>query len=137
MSGYTVGMAETVETKILNLELPCAPDAPRTVRAALRRSESAGGANDDVMLVASELVTKAVLHAGREPGRLLNVRVSERDRRVVISVHDPGVADRQGAPWAPAEPGVGEWGLLARLSERWGVERPDSYRVWAEVAVSR
>jgi anti-sigma regulatory factor (Ser/Thr protein kinase) len=123
-------------TTILSLDLPCAPDAPATVRAALRGTESE---SPDVLLVASELVTNAVVHSGCDPDHLLNVHVSKQSQRVLISVHDPGVSRLCAAPRPAGQPGVGGWGLrlVAQLSERWGADRPSGYRVWAEVAVGR
>jgi anti-sigma regulatory factor (Ser/Thr protein kinase) len=129
-------MPQNPVTKVLSLDLPCAPDAPATVRAALRGT---GGQSDDVLLVASELVTNAVEHSGCEPDDLLNVRISEQSERILISVCDPGTSNRRAAV-GPAEPSrVGGWGLrlVAQLSERWGADRPGGYRVWAEVAVAR
>ncbi len=130
-------MPQESATNLLSLDLPCAPDAPATVRAALRSTGSASSANDDVMLVASELVTNAVVHSGCGAGHVLNVRVSKRSERVLISVHDPGVSDRQATLRPADDSGVGGWGLrlVEQLSERWGAERPDGYRVWAEVTV--
>ena len=129
-------MAHNPATKILSLDLPCAADAPATVRAALRDT---GSESDDVLLVASELVTNAVVHSGCAPGELLNVRVSEQSERVLISVCDPGVSSRRAVVQAAEPSSVGGWGLrlVAQLSERWGSDRPGGYRVWAEVAVAR
>lgn len=129
-------MPQTPPNTILSLDLPCTPGAPATVRAALRGT---GSESDDVLLVASELVTNAVVHSGCEPGHLLNVRVSEQSERVLISVHDPGVSKRGAAARAAEQSGAGGWGLrlVSALAERWGAERPDGYRVWAEVAIAR
>lgn len=90
------------------------------------------------MLVASELVTNAVIHSGCGDDHQLNVRVTERSERVLISVHDPGVSRGDATP-QPAGQAAGGWGLrlVAQLSERWGSERPGGYHVWAEVAVAR
>ena len=92
-----------------------------------------------MLLVASELVTNAVVHSGCEPGHRLNVRVSEQSERVLISVHDPGVSEHRAAVRPAGGSAVGGWGLrlVAQLAERWGADRPDGYRVWAEVAVAR
>jgi anti-sigma regulatory factor (Ser/Thr protein kinase) len=129
-------MPQTHATTILRLDLPCAPDAPATVRAALRDT---GSESDDVLLVASELVTNAVVHSGCEPGHRINVEVSEQSQRVLISVHDPGLSDLRAVPRPASASAVGGWGLrlVAQLSERWGADRPKGYRVWAEVAVGR
>jgi anti-sigma regulatory factor (Ser/Thr protein kinase) len=90
------------------------------------------------MLVASELVTNAVVHSGCEQDDQLSVCVSERDGRIVISVHDPGITGRRAIAETKDRQGAGGCGLriVDRLSERWGSERPDGYRVWAELTVA-
>lgn len=89
----------------------------------------------DVMLVASELVTNAVLHSGCSDDHLIQVDVERRAQRLLITVRDPGLSgtEAQGRPG-----GVdGGWGLLIvdELAQRWGAERADGYCVWAEVAL--
>jgi anti-sigma regulatory factor (Ser/Thr protein kinase) len=89
------------------------------------------------MLVASELVTNAVVHSGCEQDHRLSVCVSERNGRILISVHDPGITSGWAVTDTKEREVPGGWGLriVDQLSERWGSERPDGYRVWAELAV--
>jgi anti-sigma regulatory factor (Ser/Thr protein kinase) len=122
---------------LLFLELPCDAHAPVIVRDALSEIHDGEWSLDDGRLIASELVGNAVRHSGCQVKHRLRIEVSRRDERLLISVHDPGLsgqATRQGGD-GPAGPGG--WGLriIGELSEAWGAERPDGYRVWAELAV--
>jgi hypothetical protein len=57
------------ERELLVLEVGCGREAPAIARAALRRIQELDAARDDAILVASELVTNAVVHPslGRVP----------------------------------------------------------------------
>lgn len=91
----------------------------------------------DAVLVASEFVSNAVLHLGFDRRRLLEVRARLSRDRLRISVHGRGgcedgasrrsVSDSEFRPWGTA--------IINRLSQRWGCERPDGYRVWADLAL--
>jgi anti-sigma regulatory factor (Ser/Thr protein kinase) len=91
----------------------------------------------DVMLVASELVTNAVLHSGCRSEDVVSVELRMKPDAVVCSVSDPhrtsGLADLAGEDQL-----IGGFGLrlVEQLSARWGTERERDgrYRVWAEVA---
>jgi anti-sigma regulatory factor (Ser/Thr protein kinase) len=121
---------------------------PQTARIALPRSPASVGearrfiqartaawsipepAGSQLVLIGSELVTNAVLHARTE----LIVTLELRDGRVRI-----GVNDRSQAPatlrhyQADAMTGRG-LGVVAALSDRWGISAaPDGKVVWAEV----
>jgi anti-sigma regulatory factor (Ser/Thr protein kinase) len=91
----------------------------------------------DVMLVASELVTNAVLHSGCRPEDVVSVELRMRPDAVVCSVSDP---HRTGNVAEPAPEGglMGGFGLrvVEELCARWGTEceHDGRYRVWAEVA---
>lgn len=128
----TSQMTKSVE--LLSLELPCDSHAPATVRHALDDPESLGPLLDDGVLVASELVANAVRHSDCAQEHMIHVRARLFEDHLLISVHDPGMSRRDAAP--SDETGAGGWGLriVDRLSRRWGAERPDGYRVWAELA---
>jgi signal transduction histidine kinase len=120
----------------ISLALPCNAQAPAAVRDALDRSQDIGWARDDAMLVASELVTNAVLHSGCSHHETIEVRIEVLSERLRISVRDPG---RSGSS---AEVGSGQlaggWGLrvVEQLAERWGSERAEGYQVWAEIGMA-
>lgn len=121
----------------LKLELPCDRAAPATVREALRDLGGTGWTVGDAMLVASELVSNAVVHSGADEQELLDVRVTLAADRLLISVRDPGRSGRIAEP-RPAGDMFGGLGLrlVEQLSQRWGTERQDGQRVWAELRVA-
>jgi anti-sigma regulatory factor (Ser/Thr protein kinase) len=117
------------------LTLPCAPSASAAVRDELSGLDELGWILGDVMLVATELVNNAVVHSGCGPQDDLQVRASRRAGRLTVSVRDPGLSGSQAGSTPPMDVQVGGWGLhiVDALCERWGEERADGYRVWAEL----
>jgi anti-sigma regulatory factor (Ser/Thr protein kinase) len=110
------------------------------VRQALAKLDSLGGVLGDLVLIASELVTNAVLYSGCSSEDVIRVRVDRAKDHVLLSVWDPGVSGQSAAvsvakQRSSSSGGFGLW-LVERLSRRWGTERAESYRVWAELAVS-
>jgi serine/threonine-protein kinase RsbW len=125
--------------EVLSLEVPCDRDAPGAVREALNAIDSLGWVLGDVMLVASELVTNAILHSGCVDEHVLKVKAALSPDRMVISVIDPGLSGKTAHPRpADREEAVSGWGLriVDQLAARWGSERAEGYRVWAEVALA-
>lgn len=115
------------------------PTAPPRVRALV--SDRVGEDLDatclqDVLLLASELVTNSVLHAGAGPDDEIGVQVSVSDDLIRVAVSDSG---SEQAPHIvepdPAEPGGMGLFMVERLSHRWGVERRGSRgtTVWFEI----
>jgi anti-sigma regulatory factor (Ser/Thr protein kinase) len=116
------------------------PRNPSSVAAARRFIQGRAAAwalphpaGDQLVLIGSELVTNAVLHARTE----LTLIMELRDGRVHISVRD-----RSGAPAtmrhyrADALTGRG-LSVVAALSDRWGVSAAaDGKVVWAELATN-
>jgi len=88
---------------------------------------------ETAMLVTSELVTNAALHAGTEcelvlrgSGDTLSIRVSDFDRQVDLKRQSFGAEMTTGRGLR----------LLEVLSRRWGVEAdPRGKTVWAELRV--
>jgi anti-sigma regulatory factor (Ser/Thr protein kinase) len=87
-------------------------------------------AADQLVLIGSELVTNAVLHARTE----LTLTLELREDRVRISVKDRSKAPATLRHYrADALTGRG-LGVVAALSDRWGVSTaPDGKVVWAEL----
>ncbi|MFB7499496.1 SpoIIE family protein phosphatase [Streptomyces sp. NPDC056161] len=90
---------------------------------------------DDVMIVVSELVTNAVVHAGTDVELVCRL---EEDGAVVIEVgdHHPSRAPRDNGAETPYE--IPEYGrglrLVATLAESWGVTyRTGAKTVWARL----
>ncbi|KES05633.1 protein phosphatase [Streptomyces toyocaensis] len=125
------------------------PLAPGSARALLRKALTewtqlalpgaehlTGRVGDDAALVASELVTNAVVHAGTEVR--LACRLEEDTGALVVEVADrhPSRAPRGGGPETPPAHDIPEYGrglrLVAALSESWGITyRPGTKTVWA------
>jgi anti-sigma regulatory factor (Ser/Thr protein kinase) len=110
----------------LQLQLPPEPGAPAAARRALR-TLPLGDRADDVLLVASELVTNAVLHANSdEPIEL----VAEcRPDATWVEVRDHG----HGFESTELHEGNG-LRILTGASDRWGIVRDHGTTIWFEVA---
>jgi anti-sigma regulatory factor (Ser/Thr protein kinase) len=127
-------MNESVE--LLSMELPCDRNAPSAVRRALGGTTRLGPVLGDGLLVASELVTNAVLHSGCGTDQRIQVSANLDRDTLLISVHDPGASGEEAVPGSPSDSRAGGRGLqiVDQLARRWGAERPDGYHVWAELA---
>jgi anti-sigma regulatory factor (Ser/Thr protein kinase) len=114
--------------------------SPSSVQAARRFIQGRAAAwslpepaVDQLVLIGSELVTNAVLHARTE----LTLALELRDGRVRISVTDRSQAPATLRHYRPdALTGRG-LGVVAALSDRWGVSAAaDGKVVWAELAAN-
>jgi anti-sigma regulatory factor (Ser/Thr protein kinase) len=121
----------------VTLAVSCDRDAPAAARDLIRQLGGAGSQLDDAVLIASELVSNAVLHSGGREDDQLTVDVALRHRRLLIAVVDPGRSGRR-ARVRSVGGGFGGFGLrlVDKLADRWGSERSDRHRVWAEVALT-
>lgn len=112
---------------------PASPTSPRAARTFVRGvlpKVSETEIADVIMLLVTELVTNAVVHA-RSPVR---VRVVVDDHQVRVAVHDD--APQPPVPRQASEQALGGRGLLLldRLSDRWGYDaRPPGKTVWFEI----
>jgi serine/threonine-protein kinase RsbW len=131
--GYQWDMAD-----LLRLSVRCDEHAPTVVRDKMRSVPGLGWALGDAMLVASELVTNAVLHSLCTQDDFLNVHIA-RDGWLRISVLDPGASGRSAEiDDRPIELGGLGLKVVERLAVTWGAERlTDGYRVWADLELSR
>ncbi|MHC3475329.1 ATP-binding protein, partial [Streptomyces sp. 7R007] len=121
---------------------PHAPGSARAVvRAALDGWAAAGSPlperlGEDAVLVASELVTNAVVHAGTEVSVACRLEEATGALVVEVSDHHPSRAPRDPAaepPYGTAEYGRG-LRLVATLAESWGVTyRRGTKTVWARL----
>ena len=126
----------------MNLVLTEESGAAAAARQALRgeNGELPATVRDDVLLLVSELVSNAVLHAGAGPERPLQVQLLRGPRWLVVTVSDegPGFAWHPDAAERPeGRNGSGGWGLFLvdQIADRWGVECTASgSRVWFEIA---
>ncbi len=108
-------------------------DAPARVRAALQALNGGlGEKSEDVRLLATELVTNAVVHAGVDHERYLHFALSAPPESITATLEYPGEPFTAGV-----EPEEGHFGLhlVESLSDSWGFERRgDKNRVWFEIS---
>jgi anti-anti-sigma factor len=117
--------------------------APARARAELR--EALGGRLTEadkatVTLLASELVTNAVIHPGPGAGGPIRLRIAAYSTRVRVEVTDAGAGFDPGTlPAGPRETGGHGLIVVDGLASRWGVTRgaPDAagFCVWFELDV--
>ncbi len=111
----------------LRLRLAPNADAPAAARRALR-GLPLGGHADDVVLLASELVTNAVSHAGLESGQSIELAATCDGLHARVEVRDPGV----GFTLSDSRGGFGLH-IVAAAASSWGVERDGATCVWFEL----
>jgi hypothetical protein len=108
---------------------PGRPDQVSQVRHLVRQRTRNTPVADDMVLIASELASNAVLHSPSR-GAAFTVACEVSAQYVWIAVED------LGGPWRPQEPDGCHHGLqiVAALATRWGVEATlDGCVVWARV----
>jgi anti-sigma regulatory factor (Ser/Thr protein kinase) len=126
----------------MEVPLPHVRRAPREARDHLEVFLDARGVNDDVkqhaLVIASELVTNAVVHAS-EP---IMLQVGVRDGALRVEVCD---GDDRAAFVAPQREGREDWAVMTgrglaiveSLAKRWGVRSHRGGKsVWAEIDAS-
>ncbi len=122
--------------ELLRRQLRCNASAPHLAREALKPLSAIEPVRDDALLVASELVTNAVLHSGCTPNDELALVAKLIPGGLEIAVTDPGRSDTTPTP-RPSYVGPGGVGLriVEALARRWGIERRHGLRVWVELAL--
>lgn len=107
------------------------------VRQALEDLPEVDG-SQDALLVASELVTNAVRHSDCTADDWLTVCAACEQRRLRISVLDPGGSARPAElVRRPLEEGGLGLRVVDEVAECWGAERSrNGYEVWAEVQLA-
>ena len=100
--------------------------------------DTVGWVMGDLMLIASELVTNAVLHSGCTEDDDVVVRLERTDGHLRLSVVDPGRTTKSARAAIDEERASGGIGLflVEQLASRWGAERSERYCVWAEMPAS-
>jgi anti-sigma regulatory factor (Ser/Thr protein kinase) len=121
---------------LLHLELPCNRDAPCVVREAIDQLEEIELVREDARLIASELVTNAVVHSACASTQTIEVIAKLGEDCLTISVDDPCMAGKTAQ--IRSDGATGGYGLkiVEKLSRKWGSERPNGHLVWAEIALS-
>ncbi|HEX3425490.1 MAG TPA: ATP-binding protein [Acidimicrobiales bacterium] len=126
-------MAESAFKNERCIRLSCHPTAPGAART-LARCLAPAGAEATTELVASELVTNAVLYAQSD----VELTILNLGDRVRVEVSD---GSSQLPEMLPVQPGS-EWDqhgrglhLVAALASTWGcVQRPGGKTVWCEIS---
>jgi anti-sigma regulatory factor (Ser/Thr protein kinase) len=91
---------------------------------------------DKLKLLASELVTNAVIHCDGPPDHVVTLEVVVGADSVRMSVTDGGSGfERQGYPSVGDIGGWGLW-LVDQLSSAWGTSSESDHRVWLDFALS-
>jgi anti-sigma regulatory factor (Ser/Thr protein kinase) len=111
----------------LRLRLRADPDAPAAARRALR-ALPLGEHADDVLLLASELVSNAVRHAGLEPGDAIELAATSDGLHARVEVRDHG----PGFTPSGSRDGFGLH-IVAGAASDWGVELDGATCVWFEL----
>ena len=120
----------------LNMKVLARAESAEEVRGVLRGWLSGSIEErelDDAELVATELVSNSVRHAGLATHDIVRVRASALADVLLLEVEDDGLA---GAPRRrPPDPMAGGIGLnlVEALSRAWGVRREDHTTVWAQL----
>jgi hypothetical protein len=111
----------------LRLTLPPDLHAPAAARRALR-TLPLGPRADDAILLASELVANAVLHAAHEADEMIELSAICEPGRTRVEVRDYG----HGVCALELAEGYGLQ-VLAAASESWGIEHDGTTRAWFEL----
>jgi anti-sigma regulatory factor (Ser/Thr protein kinase) len=126
-------------TACLDLRVSAVPKRVSEVRRAFGELPLPTPQLADARLLATELVTNCIRHAGLRPDDLIHVRVQLSGRRLRVDVIQ---GDRGGRPQPvagairPAPGAESGWGLylVERISTRWGHGRG---RYWFELELGR
>jgi serine/threonine-protein kinase RsbW len=123
----------------MTLRLPATPASAASVRHQLAADLAGHSISaelvDDVILVATELVSNAIRHATPLGGGQVTVTWQVQGGSVMVRVTDGG-ADSQPRVRHPSPREVSGRGLalVEALATRWGVEdTPESTTVWAQL----
>jgi anti-sigma regulatory factor (Ser/Thr protein kinase) len=125
------------------VHLPCAPASVAVARKALSDDLRAAGVFDsavrDAVLVISELLSNAILHAYPLPGERLQVTWAVDGSSVEVAVSDGGSATvpHAGHPSPSSINGRG-LSIVEHLCQTWGIRSDDfGLTVWAVVSAPR
>lgn len=123
--------------ELLRLMMRCDSSAPRLAREALRTVAAIDLVRADAILVVSELVTNAVMHAACEPGEKIELVVEMRPNAVRLAITDRGRSDKAPTVRGPEYRGPGGLGLriVQTLARSWGFEQRIGTLVWAELSL--
>ena len=122
----------------LQLELASEPSASAAVRFSMDELGLPASAAERARLLASELVTNSVRHAGAGPEAPISISVHVDPARLRVAVEDVGQGEVRMCPDAVRAAGSG-YGLFLvdAVSDRWGASNsPQGTTVWFELDLS-
>jgi anti-sigma regulatory factor (Ser/Thr protein kinase) len=111
-------------------------DAPGRARDAVVGLDVPGEVLTDLLLLISELVTNAVVHAEVDPADVIDFSASYDGTRVRVDVRDAGHGPFALAPAGSASLGGRGFFIVDQLADRWGMGRDRGTRVWAEIGAA-
>jgi anti-sigma regulatory factor (Ser/Thr protein kinase) len=119
----------------LSRQMQAGLDAPAQARRVVISLPLLESARERLALVVSELVTNAIRHARLDAGDPIHLDVMSMDGHVRVAVHDSGPGfDPPGHNGGASANGGFGLGIVAALSDEWGVERrADGCTVWCSV----
>ena len=127
-----------VELLALQPDPSSAAVARHAIAADLARREITKDSADDVVLVASELVGNAVVHAGSRADAGLAVSWAVDSETVTVAVRDSSPRSPQHRATVETAPSGRGLTIVAALAEDWGVRRSArGKQVWARIPVTR
>ena len=108
------------------------------LEADLQRMHIDAACIDDIVLVASELVANAVVHAAPASSRKIDVTWDFDGLEILIRVGDGSAREPQLRATSAREPSGRGLAIIEALATSWGFEHtPRGKRVWARVLVRR
>jgi anti-sigma regulatory factor (Ser/Thr protein kinase) len=115
----------------------CDSSAPRLAREALRAVAAIDSVRADAILIASELISNAVVHAECEPGEEIELVVAMRPDAVRLAITDRGRSEKTPTVRGPDYDDPGGLGLrvVERLALAWGFDQRVGTLVWAELSL--
>jgi anti-anti-sigma factor len=121
----------------VELELPVGAGAPGEARREV--SEATAGKlsrrrSEVAVLLASELVTNAVVHPEHRDNDSIGLRINAGDGRARVEVADSGAGFDPTVPSMNKAAGGRGLTIVDRSAVRWGTSRDDRFRVWFEIS---
>jgi two-component sensor histidine kinase len=122
----------------VKIGLPAGPRSSAQVRRAIARIGLPAQLEADAQLLASELVTNGVIHAGLGAEGVLRVTIDWSGRRLLVIVDDgtPKASRRVPVVIRPGPGAEAGWGLylVDRVADRWGA---GARGYWFELRAAR
>jgi anti-anti-sigma factor len=125
-------------SELVTLELTANDRAPRQARTEVREAIAgrlSQAESEVAVLITSELVTNAVVHAPHRDDASIGLRIAADEGRVRVEVADSGGGFDPGE-LTQDDDTMGGRGLVVveRGATRWGIDRSDRFSVWFELA---